>query len=134
MLQQQPMNQEIGTSKNKLGIIAGKAILVAGLVLLGYCAYAIASENLGYQICPQFRQSVVVIGWCGNPSMYIGYVVSSTVSIALGSFLYLMSAKETHPSSRAKVAIEVLFVLVAFFLLAGSVLLILYNFHTDFYG
>jgi hypothetical protein len=125
------MSQETRTGTHKLGVAAGKIILAAGLVLLGYCTYAIASGSLGYEVCPQFRQSVI-IGWCGDPSMYAGYVVSSIVSVVLGTFLYLMSIKTA--SSRIMKIAKVLFVLVAFFLLAGSVLPISNNFHIDYYG
>jgi hypothetical protein len=129
------MNQELGTSADTFGMAAGKAILMAGLVLLGYCVYAISSGSLGYQICPQFRGSVV-IGSCGNPPMYTGYVVSSIVSIVLGTFLHMMSEKTARSDSpdRTKLAVRVLFALVAVLLLASSVLLIALNFHTDFYS
>jgi hypothetical protein len=130
-----PLIQKLTGSAINFGTIAGKAIVIAGLTLLGYCTYAIVSGSFGYQICPQFRQSVI-IGWCGDPQMYAGYVVSSVISIVLGSFLYLMSAKAVgfNSRNRMKVAIEILFVLIAFLLLAGSMLLILNNFHIDYYG
>jgi hypothetical protein len=115
--------------------IAGKSILIAGLILFGYSSYLVIFEQFSSQSCPQFREGTIIIGWCGQESLLPTYLVQSVIVIVLGTLLYLW-AKSLNHSSRdiTTVATQIFLAVFAIFLISLHILMIFVNFHVDFYG
>lgn len=121
------------------GIVAGKVIIIAGLCLLGYTLYSVISAQLGFDSCPQFGRgdSIVIISWCGDPSQYWPYVFGSLISLVLGFFVFLSALtrfSSPYETTRNRISIEIMLTTFAVVFLGVSILLILSNFHVDYYG
>lgn len=118
------------------GISAGKTIVIAGMVAFAYSSYAMVSEQIGYQGCPQFRGGSIIIGWCGQPSLLTAYLLISMTTIVLGTLLFMLatSSKSSGRRGGTKIAVQIFLAAFAIILLALNVLMIVNNFHVDYYG
>lgn len=123
------------TSRRNYTRIAGKSILIAGLVLFGYSSYLVIFEQLGSQSCPEFREGTIIIGWCGQESLLVTYLIKSMIVIVLGTSLYLWANSLNHSSRDITTAAPQIFLAVfAIFLISLHTLMIFVNFHVDYYG
>jgi hypothetical protein len=131
------MSQELKIG-NK-GLIVGKSLIIAGISLFGYIIYSVTSAQLGYNSCPEFGRSVSfeIIGWCGEPSQYWPYVFGALISNVLGFFVSLSALtrfRSPYASTRTRISVEILLTGLAILFLLFSMLVIMNNFHIDYYG
>lgn len=121
--------------RSRKTILAGKVILIAGLILFAYSSYATILEQLGFLSCPQFRGGSVIIGWCGQSSLLLTYLIKSMVVIVLGTSLFMWASHSKKSTrDRATLAVQIFLALIAISLISLQTLMILNNFHVDFYG